>query len=189
MADTLTTATTALALTDAQLVSRLTPTLSRAQLKSQALAIEAYKAGDLNGAAMSSNRQLAALAAPLARATHFQRAVDKAVRSGNWSHPALLVNGETGSMKGDILHCLPKRADCLAWPARASLWANDATRTEGTQKMRAGKLALWAFMLQILDAESVRERNAIHASLEAARLNAPTEVPSAEVASAEPTGE
>lgn len=175
-------------LTDAQLVARLTPTLSRAQLKAQSLAIEAYKAGDLTGAAISSNRQLAAVAAPLARSTNFQRAVDKAVRSGNWSHPAMLLNGETGSMKGDILHCLPKRADCLAWPARAVLWANDTTRTEGTQKLRASKLALWSFALQILDAESVRERNAIHASLEAARLNAPTDAPTDAPAS-EVTGE
>lgn len=177
------------ALSDADLTRALSPVLSRAQKKTQQLAVEAYRAGNLNDAAMSSNRQLASVTAPLARAHAFAKAVEKAARSGNWSHPAQLINNETGSLKGDALYAAPKRVDVMAWPAAVGVWSRIGADANGDIKpFRAAKLELWGHMLTTLDREATRERLAIHAALADARLAAPTDAPT-EVPATEATGE
>lgn len=178
------------ALPDSELTRALSPVLSRAQKKTQQLAVEAYRAGNLTDAAMSSNRALASVTAPLARAHAFSRAVEKAARSGNWSHPAMLINQETGSLKGDALYAAPKRVDVMAWPAAVAVWSKIGADANGDIKpFRAAKLELWGHMLTTLDREATRERLAIHAALADARLAAPTDAPASDVPASEITGE
>lgn len=149
-------------------------TLTRAQTRAMGHAEALYADGLLALAAASANKNLAAIAAPVARREGFRALFDKATAAApaNFSGVARWLNAELDAMPSDAWHCLGKQASVYAHAATLAAWAEgryDKTqRTEKVLEIRARKVESVRFALDLIE-----EYRTVQVAIRAAELEPP----------------